>query len=139
MLLLLINCTSDLSAVQTYLLWTGDRFHVKGVVVVLLEGARGGGGALLQGQLLQEESHAVPQVVTLAQVLHDGWPDGDGRLALGEGLREGVEGRRVAVLLYDMRPGAQEGDDLTGNALQTMARGKNSKNKSLKTIERKKL
>lgn len=44
----------------------------------------------------------MPQVMTLAQVFHDGRPNGDWRLALGEGLREGVEGRRVAVLLYDM-------------------------------------
>ena len=71
-------------------------------MVIFLQGAWSGHGTLLQCQLLKEEGHAVPQVVTLAQVLHDGWSDGDWRLALSECLGEGVECRWVAVLLYDV-------------------------------------
>lgn len=76
---------------RTYLLWTSDWLHIKGIMVVFLQGAWSGGGSLLQCQLLKEECHAVPQVVTLAQVLHNGRSDGDRRLALSEGLREGVQ------------------------------------------------
>ena len=57
---------------------------------------------VLKGNLLQEKSCSVPEVVRLAQVLEDGGFDGDGGSAPGQGLQEGVQGRGVTVPLHHM-------------------------------------
>ena len=56
----------------------------------------------------------MPQVVRFAEVLQDGRLDGHGRLAVGEGLDEGVERARMAVLLEDVSAGADERDQFGG-------------------------
>ena len=68
----------------------------------LAGGWNGPHGVVLKGNLLQEKSCPVPEVVRLAQVLEDGGFDGDGGSAPGQGLQEGVQGRGVTVPLHHM-------------------------------------
>ena len=54
--------------------------------------------------------------------LEDGGLDGDGGLAAGQRLEEGVEGGGVAVALDDVGAGADEGHDLGAHRLALLVR-----------------
>jgi hypothetical protein len=72
---------------------------------------------IVEGNSFQEQRRPVPEVVRFTQILQDCRFDGNGRLAVGKSLDEGVERARVAVFLEDVSAGTDERDELGGKRL----------------------
>jgi hypothetical protein len=72
---------------------------------------------IVEGNSFQEQRRPVPEVVRFTQILQDCRFDGNGWLAVGKSLDEGVERARVAVLLEDVSAGTDERDELGGKRL----------------------